>query len=120
MTRKLPVVVAAVGVVSAFVVFVPAALATPPSDCDVSGALCVEVADSIAYGGGYVGHDEPSLLFYSNRAGSGNSNVYKLTLPTDPKMMPNQSGTGWYLELPAASGVLVRHGDVRHAVRSAA
>jgi hypothetical protein len=101
MTRKLPVVVAAV---AAFVVFVPAALATPPSDCDQSGALCAEVSDSIAYGGGYVGHDEPSLLFYSNRAGSGNSNVYKLTLPTDPKVMPNQGGTGgtWNFQLRPA------------------
>ena len=104
MTRKLPLMVAALGVVAAFVVFVPAALATPPSDCDVSGALCTEVSDSIAYNGGYVGHDEPALLFYSNRAGSGNSNVYKLTLPTDPKVMPNQSGTGgtWNFQLHPA------------------
>ena len=94
MTRKLPVILVAATAAAAFVVFVPAAFATPPSECDVSGALCTEVANSIAYNGGYVGHDEPSLLFYSSRAGSGNSNVYKLTLPTDPKVMPNQSGTG--------------------------
>ena len=30
--------------------------------------------------------------------------------------MPNQSGTGGDLQLPAAPGLLVRHGDVRHAV----
>src|ERR1044072_4841051 len=36
-------------------------------------ALCAETADSIGYGGEYTGHDEPSLLFYSNQPGSGES-----------------------------------------------
>ncbi len=35
------------------------------------------------------GHDEPSLLFYSNKPGSGNSNDYQLTLPTDPPTAPD-------------------------------
>ena len=42
-------------------------------DCkDQGGYLCAEVFDSIGYKGGYTGHDEPSLLFYSNVPGSGN------------------------------------------------
>src|SRR5207245_7162565 len=38
--------------------------------------------------------DEPSLLFYSNVAGSGNSNRYVLKLPFDPPTAPTQDGTG--------------------------
>ena len=80
-----------------------AARATPPH-CDEPTALCAEPLDSIGYGGEYTGHDEPSLLFYSNTAGSGNSNFYRLQLPTDPKVMPNQSGTAgtWNFQLHPA------------------
>ncbi|MGH6795970.1 MAG: hypothetical protein ACREDH_12450, partial [Methylocella sp.] len=42
----------------------------------------------------YTGHDEPALLFYSDVPGSGNSNLYKLTLPKDPPNLPKQDGTG--------------------------
>jgi hypothetical protein len=51
-----------------------------------SSQFCTEVQDSEAvFGEGkYVGHDEPSTLFYSNRPGSGNSNQWALTLPRDP------------------------------------
>jgi hypothetical protein len=35
-----------------------------------------------------------ALLFYSNVPGSGNSNVYVLTLPKDPPNLPKQDGTG--------------------------
>jgi hypothetical protein len=41
----------------------------------------------------YVGHDEPSMLFYSATPGAGNSATYTLKLPTDPPTRPNQSGT---------------------------
>jgi hypothetical protein len=34
--------------------------------------------------GHYVGHDEPSVLFYSNTPGSGNHMQYNVTLPTEP------------------------------------
>jgi hypothetical protein len=34
--------------------------------------------------GVYVGHDEPSLLFYSNKPGSGNQYSSTVTLPSDP------------------------------------
>jgi hypothetical protein len=44
--------------------------------------------------GNYVGHDEPSLLFYSNTAGSGNSAIFTLVLPKDPPVLPKQNGTG--------------------------
>src|SRR5262245_34282681 len=56
-------------------------------------ALCAETADSIGYGGEYTGHDEPSLLFYSNQPGSGNSPNYHVRLPSDPNVLPNQAGT---------------------------
>jgi hypothetical protein len=56
--------------------------------------LCAETADAIGYEGRYTGHDEPSVLFYSNRPGSGNNNRYRLILPQDPPTLPTQDGTG--------------------------
>src|SRR5438309_1276572 len=46
--------------------------------------LCTEVDDSWSAFGHYVGHDEPSTLFYSNQPGSGNHMQYEVTLPTEP------------------------------------
>jgi hypothetical protein len=64
-------------------------------DCnDTTGILCAESFQSIGYEGGYTGHDEPSLLFYSNVPGSGNTMVYLLRLPKDPPQAPTQDGTG--------------------------
>ena len=64
-------------------------------DCnDRNGSLCTEVYNSIGYGGSYTGHDEPSLLFYSNVPGSGNTSTYFLRLPEDPPTLPKQDGTG--------------------------
>ena len=40
-------------------------------NCSDNAAICTEVAESIGYNGAYTGHDEPSVLFYSNAAGSG-------------------------------------------------
>jgi hypothetical protein len=54
-------------------------------------ANCPDVFD---YSAGYIGHDEPSLLFYSNQAGSGNHYTTLLRLPEDPPKLPNQAGTG--------------------------
>ncbi len=73
-------------------------------DCDEPASLCAEPLDSIGYEGAYTGHDEPSLLFYSNAAGSGNSNLYHVQLPSDPKVLPNQSGTAgtWNFQLHPA------------------
>ncbi len=73
-------------------------------DCDEPGSLCAEPVDSIGYGGAYTGHDEPSLLFYSDVAGSGNSSLYRVQLPTDPRVLPTQDGTGgtWNFQLHPA------------------
>src|SRR4051794_41589273 len=71
--------------------FTGAAHATTPN-CSEPYALCAETVDSIGYGGEDTGHDEPSLLFYSNTPGSGESSLYKLPLPTHPKGLPNQAG----------------------------
>src|SRR6185437_11011587 len=86
-----------------FGVFGGSARATVP-ECDEPTALCAEPADSIGYAGEYTGHDEPSLLFYSNTAGSGNSNLYRLQVPSDPKVLPNQNGTAgtWNFQLHPA------------------
>lgn len=55
-------------------------------DCVQKSLTCTEVYDSEAVFGKnvYVGHDEPSTLFYSNVPGSGNRMKYQLTLPKDP------------------------------------
>jgi hypothetical protein len=83
------------------------AAAVPPFDtyCETHSANCTEPAHVEQVGNQYyIGHDEPSALFYSNRAGSGNSNVYQLTLPKDPKAQPSQNGTGttWNFQLHPA------------------
>src|SRR4051794_24864707 len=98
--RRLPAVPLVVVAAIALGVVTGPARATPP-DCDETTALCTEPVDAIGYGGAYTGHDEPSLLFYSNAAGSGNTNFYKLQLPSDPKVLPNQAGTGgtWNFQL---------------------
>jgi hypothetical protein len=73
-------------------------------NCSEATSLCAEPLDSIGYGNEYTGHDEPSLLFYSETAGSGNSNLYHLQLPTDPKKPPQQDGSGttWNFQLHPA------------------
>jgi hypothetical protein len=61
---------------------------------DRTGIFCTEVYQSIGYHGAYTGHDEPSVLFYSDAAVSGNTMVYLLQLPKDPPKLPTQGGTG--------------------------
>ena len=83
----------------ALVAFVSAAASSESGgtrlfDCDEGGPLCAEPADPVGYGGGYTGHDEPSLLFYSNTPGSGYSQRYQLTIPADPPTLPKQDGSG--------------------------
>lgn len=65
-------------------------------NCASERSLCAEVYDSEAVFGedNYVGHDEPSLLFYDNHAGAGNNANYLLKLPKDPPTLPKQDGTG--------------------------
>jgi hypothetical protein len=67
--------------------------------CDDNGPLCTEINEfpngqTTNYEGLYVGHDEPSLIFYSNVPGAGNHMRYRLVLPKDPPVLPNQAGTG--------------------------
>src|ERR1051326_902956 len=52
-----------------------------------SSASCSEVQNPEEVFGqdNYVGHDEPSVLFYSNRPDSGNQMSYGFKLPTTPK-----------------------------------
>ncbi len=74
-------------------------------DC-ASGAInCTEVYDSEKlFGEGvYVGHDEPSVLFYSNQPGSGNQMQYQMTLPADPTPSgPYALGKSYNFELHPA------------------
>src|SRR5207342_2884998 len=46
------------------------------SVCESHRALCADPYDS--FGDGYVGHDEPSVLFKSSVPGSGNDITYEL------------------------------------------
>ena len=75
--------------------------------CKIGIPLCTDVSEPIndIAGGPYVGHDEPSLLFYSNRKGSGNDVTYDIRLPKDPPTMPTQdsaNGVYWGFEQRAA------------------
>jgi hypothetical protein len=62
--------------------------------CETHVGLCPDTQSVFNYEGDYVGHDEPSVLFYSNRAGSGNSNTWNLRIPHEAPTMPTQDGTG--------------------------
>jgi hypothetical protein len=42
----------------------------------------------------YIGHDEPSVQFFSHRPGSGNNVTFNLRLPKDPPTRPRQDGSG--------------------------
>lgn len=68
--------------------------------CQSRRSTCV---DAQRYPNGqYVGHDEPSVEFKSNRPGSGNNMTYTVVLPRDPKVQPNATGVGgttWNFEL---------------------
>ena len=65
-------------------------------NCEYS-TLCPDLVDSAQVFGTerYVGHDEPSLGFYSNKPGAGNRMQYSVTLPNDPTPShPTQPGKG--------------------------
>ena len=72
-------------------------------NCEYS-SLCAEVANPAdVFGTEYVGHDEPSDVFYSNVAGSGNHMTYSLRLPHDPSPAnPNTPGKSYSFELNGA------------------
>lgn len=74
---------------AAVVIFAPTAAAEHYNSSSWKGCagnirLCTEVDDPAAAFGHYVGHDEPSVLFYSNVPGSGNHMQYQVKLPTEP------------------------------------
>ncbi len=72
-------------------------------NCEYSAA-CAEVANSAdVFGAEYVGHDEPSNVFYSNVPGSGNHMTYSMRLPHDPSPAnPNTPGKSYEFELDGA------------------
>ena len=74
--------------------------------CVQHSTLCTEANDRWTWNNyNYIsGHDEPSLLFYSNKKGSGNSNEYQLTLPTDPAAPPSDTtpASTWNFQLHPA------------------
>jgi hypothetical protein len=82
---------------------VKAAQQTARSQACISGrVLCTEVQDPYpVFGDTYVGHDEPSVLYYSNTPGAGNRDRWQLTLPTDPPpaVVPGRS---WSFQLTPA------------------
>ena len=63
--------VAALGVLGAGTFAAPARADVRP--CANGNLFCTETVDPL---GEYTGHDEPSLLFYSNTPGSGSSQIY--------------------------------------------
>ncbi len=73
-------------------------------NCASASGLCTEVANSWDVFGHYVGHDEPSMLFYSRVPGSGGGHMsYNLTLPTDPSPnKPTAVGKSYQFELSGA------------------
>jgi len=78
---------------------VAATLALPASSaatefCETHAGGCPDTRTRVDYEGNYVGHDEPATLFYSTRAGSGNSNTWLLRLPHESPVLPRQDGTG--------------------------
>jgi hypothetical protein len=72
-------------------------------NCSQASAMCTEVANSDKVFGHYVGHDEPSMLFYSHKPGSGYRMSYNVTLPTDPSASnPNNPNKSYQFELSGA------------------
>jgi hypothetical protein len=67
-------------------------------------SMCAEVANpQEVFGSEYVGHDEPSAVFYSNVPGAGNHMSYSLRLPHDPSPNnPNTPGKSYQFELNGA------------------
>src|SRR5437764_3565193 len=84
----------------------PAASSHPHINCAGGAVTCTEVWDSEAVFGEnhYIGHDEPSTLFYSNTSGSGNQMRYRLVLPTDPTpTTPTERGKSFNFEIHITS-----------------
>jgi hypothetical protein len=100
MRRLLVAVAGSVVMAAAFampVAAAPQAGASASSEklrCDEGSPLCAEPAEGIAYDGRYTGHDEPSVLFYSNMPGAATNQQYQLVIPRDPVIPPRPDGKG--------------------------
>ena len=60
--------------------------------CEAAKVMCQDPYKTFA--GHYIGHDEPSVGFESNRPGSGNDVTYTLRLPKNPATLPQQNEKG--------------------------
>ena len=71
---------------------------------DVNSGLCTDLAKGTNYEGQYSGHDEPAVVFYSDKPGSGNSSFYLIRIPKDAPVKPKQDGGGgtWHFQLHPA------------------
>lgn len=60
------------------------------------GAICAEVHANgqLDDNGWYIGHDEPTVQFYSNQPGSSTDLTWEPTLPVDPSAAPTVLGPG--------------------------
>ncbi len=63
----------------------------------IGGYICAEVHGGTHNGhlednGYYIGHDEPTVQFYSSKPGSSNNVSYVQTLPRDPSAAPTVHG----------------------------
>jgi len=75
---------------------------TAKSQACITGSLmCTEVQDYYHAFDTYVGHDEPSVLYYSKTPGAGNHNQWQLTLPKDPPASV-KPGRSWSFQLTPA------------------
>ena len=72
--------------------------------CDAHVGVCPDTRTHKNYVGDYVGHDEPSVNFYSGLAGSGNSNTWHLRIPREAPVAPAQDGSAgtWNFQLHPA------------------
>jgi hypothetical protein len=72
-------------------------------NCACATAMCTEVSNSDEVFGHYVGHDEPSALFYSNHSWAGSHMRYNMTLPKDPSASnPNAVNKSYAFQLSGA------------------
>ena len=83
-----------------------AAAGTASKTCKIGIPLCTDVSEPIndIAGGPYVGHEEPSLLFYDRR-GFGERRHVQRPAAKDPPTMPTQDGANgvtWAFEQRAA------------------
>jgi hypothetical protein len=79
-----------------------AAQSSAKAECaDATQIMCTEVSDYASAFGYYAGHDEPSVLYYSNVPGSGNRMRYQLTLPREPSPKV-VNGRSWTFQLTPA------------------